>query len=83
MSYLNCPQCRLSVRTVGGGSRAESCPRCEAPLEGAPRSMFALQSPNDDGDPFGRHSLVRSALVSTGLFRDGTPAAGDRSPRSL
>ena len=78
MPYLHCLQCRLTVHT-GGGSSPESCPRCEAALDNAPRSMFALRPPQDHRDSYGRHRFVRSTLVSTGLFRDRTQASGDRA----
>ena len=82
MSYLHCPQCRLTVHTAGGKSAPASCPRCEAALATAPRSMFELPPPKDHGDSSGRHSFVRLALVSTGLFRDGTQRLRDRAARS-
>ncbi len=82
MPYLHCPQCRLTLHTAGGGSSPESCPRCEAALDDAPRSMFELRRAKGHGDSNGRHSFVRRALVSTGLFRDGTKASGDRAARS-
>lgn len=80
MPYLHCPQCRLTVHTAAGGSGLESCPRCEAALANAPRSLFKLPS-QDHGDSYRRHRFVRRALVSTGLFRDGTKASGERAAR--
>lgn len=77
MPYLYCPQCRLTVHTAGG-SGPESCPRCEAALANAPRSLFKLPS-QDHGDSHRRHRFVRRALVSTGLFRDGTKVSDDRA----
>ena len=70
------------VDTAGGGSSPVSCPRCEAALDNAPRSMFELGPSQDHGDSNGRHRFVRPALVSTGLFRDGTKASGDRAARA-
>ena len=72
MPYLHCPQCRLTVHTADGSSSPERCPRCEAGLDNAPRSMFELRPPTGHGESYGRHSFVRLALMSTGLFRDGT-----------
>ena len=81
MPYLHCPQCRLTLHTAGGASSPESCPRCEAALDNAPRSMFEFPL-QDHGDSYGRHRFVRRALVSTGLFREGTKASGEREARS-
>ena len=82
MPYLHCLQCRLTVHTAGGSSSPESCPRCEAALDNAPRSMFELQPSQDHDDSYGRHRFVRRALVSTGLFRDGTRGSGERAARA-
>jgi hypothetical protein len=82
MPYLHCPQCRLSVHTAADSSSPQSCPRCETALNDAPRSMFDLQSPKGRDDSYGRHGLVRLALVSTGLFRDGTPDSQHRTSDS-
>ena len=82
MPYLHCPQCRLTVHTAGASSSPESCPRCEAALDNAPRNMFELEPPHGHGDSSGRHRFVRLALVSTGLFRDGTQGSGGRAARS-
>ncbi len=81
MPYLHCPQCRLTLHTAGPSSIPESCPRCETALANAPRSMFELPPADGHEDSSGRHSFVRLALLSTGLFYDGTQASGDRSPR--
>jgi hypothetical protein len=81
MPYLHCPQCRLTLHTADWSSSPQSCPRCEAALDNAPRSMFALPS-QEHGDSYGRHRFVRRALVSTGLFRDGTKLSGDRAARN-
>ena len=82
MPYLHCPQCRLTVHFGGGSSSPESCPRCEAALDDAPRSMFELPPSRGHGDSYGRHRFFRLALVSTGLFRDGTQGSGDRAAGS-
>jgi hypothetical protein len=72
MPYLYCPECRLTVYSTGRSPSSENCPRCEAVLDSAPRSLFQLPPAGTHGDPYGRHSLVRRALVSTGLFRDAS-----------
>lgn len=82
MPYLNCPQCRLVLYTAGDSPAPDSCPRCEAALYEAPRSMFPLSPSTGHSDPDGSHSLVRRALVGTGLFRDGTQSTGDRPTRA-
>ena len=78
MPYLDCPECRLTVYSTSRTRQPESCPHCEAALDSAPQSLFQLPPAGTDGDPYGRHSLVRRALVSTGLFRDAGKAPSDR-----
>ena len=79
MPYLYCPECRLTVYSRGRTSNAQTCQRCEAALDSAPRSLFQLPPAGTGGDPYGRHDLVRRALVSTGLFRDASKEPGDRA----
>ena len=76
MPYLNCPQCRLTVYTAARYSTAQACPRCDADLSLAPRRLFTVYptpEPRGAGDA---HQVIRSALLKTGLFRDGTPRFG-------
>jgi hypothetical protein len=42
ISYLNCPRCRLTIRTDRGETRA--CPRCVGRL-GTPVPMFLTRVP--------------------------------------
>ena len=79
MPYLHCLQCRLPVHAGGDSSSPERCPRYGAALDSAPRSMFELRPPQDHRNSYGQHRFVRSALVSAGLFRDGTQGSGDRA----
>ena len=76
MPYLHCPQCRLTVYSAAGHSTTDSCPRCEAELESAPRTMFAPPSGESQRGPVGRHEAVRKALMRTGRFRDGRNGPG-------
>ena len=73
MPYIHCPQCRLTVYSAARYSTREGCPRCDASLVGAPRSLFPLRpEPGLEGSTpaDGTAALIQRALVSTGVFRD-------------
>jgi hypothetical protein len=82
MPYLNCPQCRLTVYTAARHSKAEACPRCDADLSVAPRRLFGPEAAPGRRESGDAHQLIRSALLKTGLFRDGTPRFAGRPSSS-
>ena len=81
MPYLHCPECRLSTYSAAGHSTIDHCPRCDASLEGAPRSLFALQPGVGDDPTPAKYTayLMRKALVRTGLFREGEDPPPERA----
>lgn len=82
MPYRNCPDCRLTTYSAARYSTKDSCPRCGASLEAAPRSLFELRRSADKRNAETPHSLVSRALVGTGFFRDRRRSLGGRSTRS-
>lgn len=73
MPYLHCPECRLTTYSAAAHSTRDTCPRCEASLEGAPRSLFAFgvgEGSNRSSRAKYAAGLIQNALVEgTGVFR--------------
>ena len=77
MPYLHCPECRLTVYSAARFSTLDTCPRCGASLEGAPRSLFPLRAElaRETGRAKYAADLMRKAIGSTGAFRDPSQRA--------
>ena len=77
MPYLHCPECRLTVYSAARFSTVDTCPRCGASLDRAPRSLFPLKP--DVAREVGRSKyaadLMQKAIANTGAFRDRTRGA--------
>ena len=62
MSYLNCPQCGLSIRLHAGNLLLENCPRCRG-RRGVAVPMYRTERPRPPrlGSPPARDATSKAA----------------------